>query len=320
MTPFDPSQLRIGFAGTPEFSATVLSHLIDAGFPIHVVYTQPDKPKGRGKKITQSPVKVLAEEKGITVEQPKTLRSEEAISELRAYDLDVLIVVAYGLILPKEVLEAPTYGCLNIHASILPEWRGAAPIQRAILRGDETTGVTIMKMDEGLDTGDMVLISTCDIADNDTSATLHDKLSHLGANAILDVIADLPNQLSKATPQDNNIATYAEKMSKQEALINWEVPACDIERLIRAFNPWPMAFFKLNDENVRVWEATVHPHEPTQEAGLILAVSPNGLLVSTGQDALLLTKLQLPGGKPLSFKDIYNSKKSLFQEGAFLSQ
>src|SRR5690606_30946186 len=254
----NPRPLRIVFAGTPVFAALHLQALLDwGGGEVIGVYTQPDRPAGRGKQLAASPVKQLALAHSLPVFQPPSLRSAEAQAELKALGADLMVVVAYGLILPKTVLETPRLGCINVHASILPRWRGAAPIQRAIAAGDQETGITIMQMDEGLDTGAMLHVRTLPIEPTDTGGSLHDRLAELGAEALLESLEDLERRQAEAQPQDNAQATYARKLDKDEAWINWHMPATDIERLVRAFNPWPVAYTLDHGERVRIWSARV---------------------------------------------------------------
>ncbi|RKZ96443.1 MAG: methionyl-tRNA formyltransferase, partial [Gammaproteobacteria bacterium] len=234
--------LKIIFAGTPDFAAVALQSLLDSQHEIIAVYTQPDRPAGRGRKLTASPVKALALEHDIPVYQPVSLKDEAAQQELIELQADIMIVVAYGLILPEIILAAPQYGCLNIHASILPRWRGAAPIQRAILAGDQATGVTIMQMDKGLDTGDMLLINRCAINPGDTASSLHDQLALMGGTAIMQTLADIEAHRLQPQAQDDTQATYAHKLDKQEAQIDWHQDADDIVRKIQAFNSWPVAY------------------------------------------------------------------------------
>ena len=241
--------LNIIFAGTPDFAAQHLQAILNSQHNVIAVYTQPDKPAGRGKKLQASPVKQLAEQNNIRVYQPKSLRKEEAQSELKALNADVMVVVAYGLILPKAVLDAPRLGCLNVHGSILPRWRGAAPIQRSIWAGDVQTGVTIMQMDEGLDTGDMLHKVYCDILPTETSTSLYNKLAELAPSALIDVLDNLENSKFIAEKQDGSQSNYAEKLSKEEAQLDWSLPAMQLERNIRAFNPWPIAYFSTEDKD-----------------------------------------------------------------------
>lgn len=312
------SPLKVVFAGTPDFAAKHLSALIGSDHEIIAVYTQPDRPAGRGKKLTASPVKVLAEEHDVPVYQPLSLKDEDAQKTLSELQADIMIVVAYGLLLPKAVLEAPRLGCINVHGSILPKWRGAAPIQRAIWAGDAETGVTIMQMDEGLDTGDMLHIATLPIEPSDTSATMYDKLAELGPKALVEVV----NNFDSYTPQkqDDSQATYAKKLSKEEALINWQDDAAQIARNIRAFNPWPVAWMKVEDHNVKVWAAHVVELTKPSAPGTVVHTSKEGITVATGNNALCITSLQIPGKKALPAADVINARKSWFEVGCNLAQ
>lgn len=310
--------LKVIFAGTPDFAAKHLSALLDSKHEVVAVYTQPDRPAGRGKKLTASPVKVLAEENNIPVYQPHSLKVEDAQQELAALNADLMVVVAYGLLLPTAVLNAPRLGCINVHGSILPKWRGAAPIQRAIWAGDAETGVTIMQMDEGLDTGDMLHIATLPIAANDTSATMYDKLAELGPKALVDVVNDFESY--SPMKQDDTQATYAKKLSKEEALIDWSDDAEQIERNIRAFNPWPVAWMQVEDQNVKVWAANVVTLANKTPPGTIVSANKEGITVATGRDALCITSLQIPGKKALPASDVINARKAWFEVGRCLTQ
>lgn len=307
--------LNIIFAGTPEFSVYALQALLQSKHKVVAIYTQPDRPAGRGRKLTPSPVKAVALAHQIPVYQPLTLRDEAEQQKLKALNADLMVVVAYGLLLPKAVLEAPRLGCINIHASLLPRFRGAAPIQRAILANDEKTGITIMQMDVGLDTGPMLYKTECPILATDTSETLHDRLAVMGADALLATL----NTLSDLIPdiQDGEFATYANKITKEEAHIDWRQPASEIALKIRAFNPWPVAF---TGQNVRIWEAVVvEKNVENQCPGTILQTSTDGIDVATGQFVLRLLKIQLPGGRVLPVRDILNSRQRDFSVGTLLS-
>lgn len=286
--------MKIIFAGTPHFAAHALAELLEE-HQIVAVLTQPDRPSGRGMQLMASPVKQLALQHDLKVLQPVSLRTEEAQQEIAALDADVMVVAAYGLILPKTVLEMPRYGCLNIHASLLPRWRGAAPIQRAILAGDTETGITIMQMDEGLDTGDMLLRHACPIMPKDTAATLHDRLAKLGANDIREALKLLLSDSLRPTRQDETQATYAAKVLKSEGQIDWRLAARQIERAIRAFNPFPVCHATLGGAVIKVWQASCV--EQQGDPGKVLKADKEGITVACGKDALRLEVLQRPGGK-----------------------
>lgn len=316
------STLNIIFAGTPDFAAQHLQALLDSEHNVIAVYTQPDKPAGRGKKLQASPVKQLAEQHKIPVYQPKSLRKEEAQAELKALNADVMVVVAYGLILPQAVLEAPKYGCLNVHGSILPRWRGAAPIQRAIWAGDQQTGVTIMQMDVGLDTGDMLHKVTTPILPTETSASLYAKLAELAPPALLEVLNGLATQQFKPEKQDESLANYAEKLTKEEAKLDWALSAAQLERNIRAFNPAPIAYLIVNvnggEERVKIYQAQVLPHQE-KTAGTVLNVSKNGIEIATAEGVLNITQLQPSGKKPMSVQDFLNGRADWFKVGETLA-
>ena len=315
--------LNIIFAGTPDFAAQHLQALIDSPYNVIAVYTQPDKPAGRGKKLQASPVKQLAEQHQIPVYQPKSLRKPETQAELTALQADVMVVVAYGLILPQAVLDAPTYGCLNVHGSLLPRWRGAAPIQRAIWAGDKQTGVTIMQMDAGLDTGDMLHKVFCDIDLQDTSADLYHKLAEIAPNALIEVLNHLTDGTFTAEPQDDMQSNYAEKLSKEEAKLDWQLSAAQLERNIRAFNPWPMAYLQLTDEQgnpqtLKVYQATVLP-SVSQTPGTIISADKNGIQIATADGVLNLLQLQPASKKPMSAQDLLNGRADWFAVGKVLA-
>lgn len=307
--------LRIIFAGTPEFAADHLRALLNTEHEVIAAYTQPDRPAGRGKKLTPSPVKVLAEENSIPVYQPASLKSEDAQAELSALNADVMVVVAYGLLLPKAVLDMPRFGCINVHGSILPKWRGAAPIQRSIWAGDKEAGVTIMQMDVGLDTGDMLHIAKLPIENTDTSASLYNKLAELGPDALVDVLNDLERYLAGAEKQNDDEATHAKKLSKEEALIDWQADAEQIERNIRAFNPWPVAWMQLGNDNVKVWSASVCEAASSKAPGTVVKADKHGIVVATGSKDLLITQLQIPGKKALPAADVLNARPQWFETG-----
>lgn len=311
--------LRIVFAGTPIFAAEILQQLITANYEIIAVYTQPDKPAGRGQKLTASPVKQLAMQHQIQVFQPKTLRDVEAQAQLAALKPDVMIVAAYGLILPQVVLDIPLQGCINVHASILPRWRGAAPIQRAILAGDTETGITIMQMEAGLDTGPMLYKAVCSINDDDNSQTLHDKLAVLGGQALLTALTMLQQGIVQPEIQNDSLACYANKIEKQEATIDWQQSAISISQKIRGFNPWPMAHTRIGEEVVKIGQATVITETSDKKPGTILQATKQGIDIATGNGIVRLLALQLPGHKMLSAADILNSRAYLFTPGTLLT-
>lgn len=314
-------KLNIIFAGTPDFAATHLQALLNSEHNVIAVYTQPDKPAGRGKKLQASPVKQLAEAHHIPVYQPKSLRKEEAQAELQALNADVMVVVAYGLILPEAVLKAPKYGCLNVHGSLLPRWRGAAPIQRSIWAGDTETGVTIMQMDIGLDTGDMLHKMTTPILPTETSASLYAKLAELAPPALLEVLNGLTSGQFKPEKQQDEQANYAEKLTKEEAKLDWNLTACQLERNIRAFNPAPMAYLTLMvnevEERIKVYQAEVLPHQE-KAVGTVLAVDKNGIQIATQQGVLNIIQLQPAGKKPMSVQDFLNGRGDWFKVGSVL--
>lgn len=287
---------RLGFAGTPAFAATILQALCDAGRAPLVVLTQPDRGSGRGRKVTASPVKQLARKRGIDVWQPPSLKAPDAIAQLEQLGLDALIVAAYGLILPPAALAAPRHGCLNVHASLLPRWRGAAPVQAAIVAGDEQTGVTIMQMDAGLDTGPMLRKRTCAITCEDTAEHLTQRLAGLGARCLLEVLADGPEGIEPEV-QDDAIATYAGRIDKQVAELDFTRDAAALARAVRAYDPWPVAYTELAGERLRIWRAHRLAATANAPPGTIVGVGPEGLDVATGEGTLRVLELQRAGGK-----------------------
>lgn len=314
--------LNIVFAGTPEFAALHLQALLDSPHNIIAVYSQPDRPAGRGKKLQASPVKQLALDHDIPIYQPDSLREDTAQTELKNLNADLMIVVAYGLILPEVVLNTPKLGCWNVHGSLLPRWRGAAPIQRAIWAGDKETGVTIMQMDEGLDTGDMLLKDAIPIEADDSSATLYAKLAKTGPTALLSCLDKIENLNPEV--QNDALANYAKKLSKQEAKMDWSLSAAQLERNVRAFNPWPAAYFELTQDEqsiaVKVWQAEVVEKAAVEApAGQIIEANKDGLVVSTAEGAIRLTRIQIPGKKAMTFADVFNARKDWFNLGQVLS-
>lgn len=311
--------LKIIFAGTPDFAAAHLQALFNTQHKILAVYTQPDRPAGRGKKLTASPVKELALTKDIPVYQPLNFKTEEAQQQLKNLQADLMVVVAYGLILPKIILDAPRLGCINVHASLLPRWRGAAPIQRAIEAGDQQTGVTIMQMDVGLDTGDMLLKTECSISAEDTGGSLHDKLIAIGTPALIQALDLIEAQKIQAQKQPEIGVTYASKLTKEEAALNWNLSAIELERKIRAFNPFPIAHSKMagarDDQRFRVWRASVVNEKTSAQSGRIFRVDADGLYMSCNNSSLRLEELQLAGKKSMSVAEILRGHPELFQQG-----
>ncbi|WP_264769599.1 methionyl-tRNA formyltransferase [Coxiella burnetii] len=299
--------LKIVFAGTPQFAVPTLRALIDSSHRVLAVYTQPDRPSGRGQKIMESPVKEIARQNEIPIIQPFSLRDEVEQEKLIAMNADVMVVVAYGLILPKKALNAFRLGCVNVHASLLPRWRGAAPIQRAILAGDRETGISIMQMNEGLDTGDLLAKSACVISSEDTAADLHDRLSLIGADLLLESLAKLEKGDIKLEKQDEASATYASKIQKQEALIDWRKSAVEIARQVRAFNPTPIAFTYFEGQPMRIWRATVVDEKTDFEPGVLVDADKKGISIAAGSGILRLHQLQLPGKRVCSAGDFINA-------------
>jgi len=310
--------LKIIFAGTPDFAATHLQALIRQ-HDIVAVYTQPDRPAGRGKKLTASPVKLLAAQNNLDIYQPQSLKDTEQQAILARLQADIMVVVAYGLILPQVILDTPRLGCINVHGSILPRWRGAAPIQRAVEAGDNETGITIMQMDAGLDTGAMLSITRCTIDANETSGSLYNKLAALGGPALLRAMDKIEAGTAIATVQDNDQSTYAKKIDKIEALINWAESAAIIDRRIRAFNPFPAAYTEIDGQRVKIWGAQVAP-EQQASPGQVLSADNNGLLVACGQGCLLLTEIQLAGKSRMPVSEILRSRAELFAPGKQFNQ
>jgi methionyl-tRNA formyltransferase len=305
----DNTSLRILFAGTPDFSVPPLQRLIAEGFPPLAVLTQPDRPAGRGRQLQASPVKQLAETTGIAVYQPNTLRDAAARDLVSRLEPDLMIVVAYGLILPAEILQSPRYGCWNIHASLLPRWRGAAPIQRAIEAGDRESGVCIMQMDEGLDTGPVIHRASIALGATETGGSLHDALADLGAGALLECVHRLSHGESlQAEPQPESGITYARKLDKAEAQIDWSGPAEALERRIRAFNPWPVAWCMVGGERTRIWKSSLVRETHDSAPGTVLSTGKHGIDIATGKHVLRLLELQRPGKRRMSAADYLNAK------------
>lgn len=313
--------MKIIFAGTPDFAAAHLRALIDCGqHEIVAVYTQPDRPAGRGKKLTASAVKQLASEQGLTVLQPPSLKEADAQQQLAGFAADLMIVVAYGLILPQAVLDTPRLGCINVHGSLLPKWRGAAPIQRAVEAGDDETGICIMQMDAGLDTGPVISVARCAIEATDTSGSIYQKLSALGAPTLLAALEKLASGVAVAEQQDDSQSTYASKIDKAEALIDWATPAETLARKVRAFNPFPATFSHIGGERVKIWAASANTVDSGQAVGAIVAASDQGILVQTASGQLLISEIQLAGKSKMPVSELLKSKAELFAAGQSFDQ
>lgn len=312
------SGLSIVFAGTPEFGIPCLDALIQSTHQIQAIYSQPDRPAGRGRKLQASPVKEWALQHQIPVYQPLNFKTPEAIAELADLKPDVLVVIAYGLILPRPVLEIPRLGCINVHASLLPRWRGASPIQQAILHGDAESGVTIMQMDVGLDTGAMYVKAACPITRFDTAGSLHDKLAQISPSPLLATLEALAHHKANPIAQNNELATYAGKINKEDARINWQQSALAIDRQIRAFNPWPITYTTLGEEVLRIHQAHATEIECLQEPGTVLQIDKKGMLVATGNKGLLIEKIQFPGAKAISVADWLNAGRTQLYAGLVL--
>jgi methionyl-tRNA formyltransferase len=307
--------MKIVFAGTPEFAVPLLQALIHSTHEIIAVYTQPDRPAGRGQHLHASPIKLLALQHHLTLFQPKSLRDVSAQQQLHDLNADLMIVAAYGLILPQVVLSLPRLGCINVHASLLPRWRGAAPIQRAILAGDIETGITIMQMDVGLDTGTMLHRIPCAITANDTAQSLHDRLASLGASALLQVLPAIEMQTLNPVIQNEAHACYASKITKEEACIDWHKTTSEIDRAVRAYTPFPIAYSFLDNQLVKIWEAEIIFCSHQQVPGAIVQTNATGIDVATGDGVIRLKKLQLAGGKALHTHELLNSRAAMFAVG-----
>jgi methionyl-tRNA formyltransferase len=299
--------LRLAFAGTPDFAVPALEALARSRHSVVVVYTQPDRPAGRGRQLGSSAVKQVAERLGLGLEQSATLKNGEATAQLLRYRPDVMVVAAYGLILPQAILDTPRLGCINIHASLLPRWRGAAPIQRAILAGDATTGISIMRMDAGLDTGPVYLKRPIAIKPEETAGELQSRLAELGATCILETLDALASGTARAEPQDGSGVTYARKVGKSEARIDWSLPAREIARAVRAFNPWPVAETRWRGQQLRVWRARVLELGAAAPPGTVVGADSAGIVVACGEGVLAIELLQLPGKRPATAQEFLNA-------------
>ena len=313
--------LKLIFAGTPEFAAQHLAVLVAEGHhKVIAAYTQPDRRSGRGKKLSPSPVKILAAAQNIPIYQPLSLKDPDIQRQMAELKADLLVVVAYGLILPKAVLDIPRLGCVNVHASLLPRWRGAAPIQRAIEAGDSRTGVTIMQMDEGLDTGAMLSRVACDISELSTAQSLQDDLSAIGTKALLATLSTFEelDQVPVAEQQDESLATYAHKITKQEACVDWTQSASTLGFRIRAFNPAPVAYTIINGQRMRIWQASPLSGDHRQVPGTVLSCDKEGLLVACGEGGLMLSEIQLPGKRRMAVSEAIQGRAELFASGTCL--
>lgn len=292
--------MRVIFMGTPDFAVGTLEEIIKAGHEVVLVVSQPDKQKGRGKTVQPTPVKECALAHGIEVYQPKRVRETECVEYLRSYQPDIIVVVAFGQIVSREILDMPKYGCINVHASLLPKYRGAAPIQWAVLNGDKVSGVTIMHMDEGIDTGDMILQKEVVLEQDETGGSLFDRLATVGAELCVEAMAALENGTAKDIPQDSEKATHVGKISKEMGSIDWTKPAEEIERLIRGLNPWPSAYTRIGDKTLKIWKAEVVSGEQKAAPGCIVAVTKDAMEIQTGTGILALKEVQLEGKKRMT--------------------
>ncbi|MDP0561914.1 MAG: methionyl-tRNA formyltransferase [Candidatus Endonucleobacter sp. (ex Gigantidas childressi)] len=308
-------QLRIIFAGTPDFASAHMQAILDSNHRLIAVYSQPDRPAGRGRKLKASSVKTLALQHNIPVYQPISLREEDKQEVLAALNPDLMVVVAYGLILPQVILDTPQFGCVNVHGSILPRWRGAAPIQRAIAASDKESGVTIMQMDAGLDTGDILIKAYCPIYTNDTSADLHDRLIEVGKPALIAALDAIAEGRIQAKKQDNKLACYAHKLSKAEARLDWQKTAAELEREVLAFNPWPVATIAIEDLVIKVWQATAAEYNSNAAPGTLIKADKDGLDIACSDGVLRITQVQPPSARAMPVQDLLNSRKTFFIVG-----
>ncbi len=307
--------LNIIFAGTPEFSAVILQALLQSKHNVQCVYTQPDKPTGRGQRLGISATKALALQHQLPIQQPTTLKNAEAYATLAHLNPDIIIVAAYGFLIPQPILDLPKYGCLNVHASLLPRWRGASPIQQAILHQDKISGISIMQMEAGLDTGDVLKTADCPIYKKDTSQELHDRLAPLGATTLLETLDLLEEGKLSPLKQDDTLATYAPKITKANARIDWTETTATIQAKIQAYSPWPIAFTHFNEKTIRIYQSTPIDSTNTLEPGTILSADKSGIQVTTGDGVISLLILQMPGGKKLGVADLLNAKSAIFASG-----
>ncbi|OGT43421.1 MAG: methionyl-tRNA formyltransferase [Gammaproteobacteria bacterium RIFCSPHIGHO2_12_FULL_37_34] len=311
--------MKIIFAGTPSFAAILLQTLLQSSHQVVAVYTQADKPAGRGLKLTLSPVKELALAHHLPISQPPSLQDPKEQTILAKWNADIMVVAAYGMLLPEAVLHIPRLGCINIHSSLLPRWRGAAPIQHAILAGDKITGVSIMQMEQGLDTGPVLLQQIYTLREDETSQSLHDQLAELGAAALIETLDRLNKNQITPIPQDNQLATYANKITKEEARLDWTQKAIELERKVRAFNPAPVAFTNWQQQPLRIWQAKAISMNYHHSPGTIVSASHHGMDIATSEGVLRLLRIQLPGGKIITISDFYNAKHDQLIVGQHLA-
>lgn len=304
--------LKIIFAGTPDLALPTLQALIDSKHEVVAVYTQPDRPAGRGRELTESPIKKLAQQNHIPVLQPTTLRDPDVQKQFQHFHADLMVVLGYGMLVPKEILAMPKFGCINVHVSLLPRWRGASPIQQAIMAGDKQSGVTIMQMNEGLDTGDCWSQAICQISPEETSGSLHDQLAQLGAKLLLETLPDIISGKKSPTPQDNTKATYAPKIQKKEAEIHWQKSAEELDRFIRGLNPIPIAYTIFEKQPLRIFKAQSITESHSAKPGTVLRISEKGLDVATKKNVLRILQLQMPGKKPQNIADFFNAYQHKF--------
>lgn len=307
--------MKVVFAGTPVFAVTALAAILKSQHQVVAVYTQPDRPRGRGLKLAASPVKEFADKQGIPVLQPANLKDQDTVATLKQWQADAIVVAAYGLLLPIDVLRMPQYGCLNIHPSLLPRFRGAAPIPRTIESGDSISGVTIMQMDQGLDTGPILLQREYVLDPVETAQTLHDKLANLGAACMVEALDLIERKVITYTAQNNELATYAHKISKEEALLDWSRDAEALALQIRAFNPWPVCYTTWQGKNLRIWDAKVLHNSAQHAPRTLLQASDKGIDIATGKGILRLLKVQLPGAKPVPIADFYHAQQKSLRSG-----
>jgi len=306
--------MKIIYAGTPEFALPALQALIESDHEVVAVYTQPDRPAGRGRKLQPGPIKVNALRFAIPVLQPENFKDPDQVKQLQSFSADLMVVAAYGILLPRAILDAPRLGCINIHASLLPRWRGAAPIQRAILAGDSESGITLMQMDAGLDTGKMLAQERVPIDHNTTAASLHDELKECGARLLMNSLDAIEKRTIQAVPQNNAHASYAPKLSKQEALINWSSAAVDIHKEIRAFNPWPVSFSYCGGQSVKLWSADCSNLDCSGLPGQVIQHTPQGIYVCCGKGVLMVTEIQFAGKKRTTAGQLLNGRNLLHEK------